>query len=209
MVFFLDCDSRTTDPVGLAWRHLPIPCRCPHESAGRAEPGTDPVPPLVHDPGRAVLEIPPRAPRLGPHAVRFDEPAARRDGRRRRHVLEHGQRRPFVRPHVAAGAGDLGVVRPVPGGDHGGPGRALALAAPPACSSPFLHCGRHGHGCAFMKTLVILAFLGLILYNLGAGLYYMLVDMGTTKRIALSVVLILLVAAGIATGVIEPHGVGS
>jgi succinate dehydrogenase/fumarate reductase cytochrome b subunit len=68
-----------------------------------------------------------------------------------------------------------------------------------------------------MKTLVIVAFLGLILYNLGAGLYYMLVDMGTTKRtvnaltkrIALSVVLILLVAAGIATGVIEPHGIGS
>jgi hypothetical protein len=67
-----------------------------------------------------------------------------------------------------------------------------------------------------MKTLVIVAFLGLILYNLGAGLYYMLVDMGTTrrtvnaltKRIALSVVLILLVVAGIATGVIEPHGVG-
>ena len=50
----------------------------------------------------------------------------------------------------------------------------------------------------------------------GAGLYYMLVDMGTTRRtvnaltrrIALSVVLILLVVAGIATGVIEPHGVG-
>ena len=67
-----------------------------------------------------------------------------------------------------------------------------------------------------MKTLVIVGFLALILYNLGAGLYYMLVDMGTTnrtvnslsKRIALSVLLILLVAAGIATGVIEPHGVG-
>jgi hypothetical protein len=66
-----------------------------------------------------------------------------------------------------------------------------------------------------MKTLVIVAFLALILYNLGAGLYYMLVDVGTTKRtvnaltkrIALSVVLILLVVAGIATGVVEPHGV--
>ena len=66
-----------------------------------------------------------------------------------------------------------------------------------------------------MKTLVIVAFLGLIVYNLGAGLYYMLVDVGTTKRtvnaltkrIALSIVLILLVVAGIATGVIEPHGV--
>jgi succinate dehydrogenase/fumarate reductase cytochrome b subunit len=67
-----------------------------------------------------------------------------------------------------------------------------------------------------MKTLVIVAFLGLIIYNLGAGLYYMLVDVGTTKRtvnaltkrIALSVVLILLVVAGIATGYIEPHGIG-
>lgn len=67
-----------------------------------------------------------------------------------------------------------------------------------------------------MKTLVILAFLGVILYNLGAGLYYMLVDTGPskrtvnalTRRIALSVVLILLVVAGIATGIIEPHGVG-
>ena len=67
-----------------------------------------------------------------------------------------------------------------------------------------------------MKTLFVLGFLALILYNLGAGLYYMLVDKGTTKRtvnaltkrIALSVVLILLVAAGIATGFIQPHGVG-
>lgn len=67
-----------------------------------------------------------------------------------------------------------------------------------------------------MKTLFILGFLGLILYNLGAGLYYMMVDKGATKRtvnaltkrIALSVVLILLVAAGIATGFIQPHGIG-
>ena len=68
-----------------------------------------------------------------------------------------------------------------------------------------------------MKTLLIVGFLGLIIYNLGAGLYYMLTDKGTskrtvnalTKRIVLSVVLILLVCAGIATGFIEPHGVGS
>lgn len=67
-----------------------------------------------------------------------------------------------------------------------------------------------------MKTLLIVGCLGVILYNLGAGLYYMLVDMGTTKRtvnaltrrIAWSVGLILLVVAGIATGVIEPHGIG-
>lgn len=68
-----------------------------------------------------------------------------------------------------------------------------------------------------MKTLFILGLLGLILYNLGAGLYYMLVDTGQskrtvnalTRRIGLSIVLIGLVAAGIFTGVIDPHGVGA
>ena len=51
-----------------------------------------------------------------------------------------------------------------------------------------------------LKTLLIVAFLIVIVWNLGAGLYYMLVDKGTTKRtvnaltrrIALSVALILL-----------------
>ncbi|MGQ4661098.1 twin transmembrane helix small protein [Lysobacter sp. F6437] len=68
-----------------------------------------------------------------------------------------------------------------------------------------------------MKTLFILAFLGLIIYNLGAGLYYMLVDTGKskrtvnalTRRIVLSIALIGMVAAGIYTGVIDPHGVGA
>jgi succinate dehydrogenase/fumarate reductase cytochrome b subunit len=67
-----------------------------------------------------------------------------------------------------------------------------------------------------MKTLVIVAFLGLILYNLGAGLWYMLVDDSNskrtvnalTKRIALSIALILLVVIGMYTGIVEPHGVG-
>lgn len=67
-----------------------------------------------------------------------------------------------------------------------------------------------------MTTLVIVGFLALILYNLGAGLYYMLVDKGSTKRtvnaltrrIGLSVALILLVIAGMATGFISPHGIG-
>jgi succinate dehydrogenase/fumarate reductase cytochrome b subunit len=67
-----------------------------------------------------------------------------------------------------------------------------------------------------LKTLLIVAFLGVILWNLGAGLYYMLVDKGATKRtvnaltkrIALSVVLILLVALSIYMGWITPHGVG-
>lgn len=66
-----------------------------------------------------------------------------------------------------------------------------------------------------MKTLVIVGFLLLILYNLGAGMYYMLTDKGTskrtvnalTRRVVLSIALIALVGLGIATGVIEPHGV--
>lgn len=66
-----------------------------------------------------------------------------------------------------------------------------------------------------MKTLLVVGFLVLIIYNLGAGLYYMLVDRGATKRavnaltkrVALSVILIALVCAGIATGYIQPHGI--
>ncbi|MBN8742415.1 MAG: hypothetical protein BGP24_18970 [Lysobacterales bacterium 69-70] len=67
-----------------------------------------------------------------------------------------------------------------------------------------------------MKTLIVLTFLALIVYNLGAGLYFMMTDKGgsgrmvkaLTRRIALSVVLILLLIAGIATGFVQPHGVG-
>ena len=67
-----------------------------------------------------------------------------------------------------------------------------------------------------MKTLLIIAVLILILWNLGAGLYYMLVDKGEskrtvnalTKRIALSVALILAVIIAAKMGWIEFHGVG-
>jgi len=66
-----------------------------------------------------------------------------------------------------------------------------------------------------MQTLLIVGFLVLIIYNLGAGLYYMMVDKGQsnrtvnslTKRIGLSVALILLVCVGIGTGFIKPHGI--
>lgn len=66
-----------------------------------------------------------------------------------------------------------------------------------------------------MKTLIVLGFLAVIIYNLGAGLYFMMTDKGSsgrmvsalTRRIALSVALILLVLAGIASGFIQPHGV--
>ena len=68
-----------------------------------------------------------------------------------------------------------------------------------------------------LKTLLIIAFLILIVWNLGAGLYYMLVDKGQskrtvnslTKRIGLSVALILFVVLAIYMGWITPHGVGA
>lgn len=67
-----------------------------------------------------------------------------------------------------------------------------------------------------LKTLVIVAFLAVIVWNLGAGLYYLLVDKGQskrtvnalTRRIALSVGLILLVILAIWMGWIKPHGIG-
>lgn len=66
-----------------------------------------------------------------------------------------------------------------------------------------------------MKTLIVLGFLAVIVYHLGAGLYFMLSDTGgssrmvraLTRRIALSIALVLLVLAGIATGFVQPHGV--
>ena len=66
-----------------------------------------------------------------------------------------------------------------------------------------------------LKTLVVIGFFLFILWNLGAGLYYMMVDKGTTNRtvrslswrIGISVALILLVMLGIYTGWIKPHGV--
>jgi hypothetical protein len=67
-----------------------------------------------------------------------------------------------------------------------------------------------------VTTIVILILLAAILYNLGAGLYFMMTDRGSTNRtvksltwrIGLSVLLILLVIVGILTGVIKPHGIG-
>lgn len=67
-----------------------------------------------------------------------------------------------------------------------------------------------------LKTLLVIAFLIVIVWNLGAGLYYLLVDRGQTKRtvnaltrrIAVSVALIVLVIVSIYMGWIKPHGVG-
>nr|WP_235565407.1 twin transmembrane helix small protein [Lysobacter sp. Root494] len=67
-----------------------------------------------------------------------------------------------------------------------------------------------------MKTLLIIAVLILILWNLGAGLYYMMVDKGEskrtvnalTRRVALSIALIIGVVIAAKMGWIEFHGVG-
>jgi putative copper export protein len=66
-----------------------------------------------------------------------------------------------------------------------------------------------------LKLLLIIGFVLLILWNLGAGLYYMLNDKGRsnrtvnalTRRIGLSVALIALVLLAIWMGWIKPHGV--
>lgn len=65
------------------------------------------------------------------------------------------------------------------------------------------------------KLVIVAAFIA-ILYNLGAGLYYMMTDRGTTdrtlhaltRRIALSVGLIAAVILAIWLGWIQPHGIG-
>jgi branched-subunit amino acid transport protein AzlD len=67
-----------------------------------------------------------------------------------------------------------------------------------------------------LTTIVIVILLAAIIYNLGAGLYFMMTDRGRTdrtvraltRRIGLSVLLIILVIVGILAGVIKPHGVG-
>ncbi|MGV6851410.1 MAG: DUF2909 domain-containing protein [bacterium] len=66
-----------------------------------------------------------------------------------------------------------------------------------------------------MKTLFIGGFLLLIIINLGAGLWYLLIDKGQTdrtvkaltRRIILSISLIALLTLGYFTGIIHPHGV--
>lgn len=66
-----------------------------------------------------------------------------------------------------------------------------------------------------MEKLLIIAFIILIVWNLGAGLYYMMVDKGKTNRtvkslswrIGLSVLLIALLFLGIITGIVKPHGI--
>ena len=67
-----------------------------------------------------------------------------------------------------------------------------------------------------LTTIVIVILLAAIIYNLGAGLYFMMTDRGRTdrtvraltRRIGLSVLLIILVIVGILAGFIKPHGIG-
>ena len=65
-----------------------------------------------------------------------------------------------------------------------------------------------------LSKILIVVFLIAIVWNLGAGLYYMMTDKGgsdrtvkaLTRRIGLSVLLIVLIIIAIATGIIQPHG---
>ena len=67
-----------------------------------------------------------------------------------------------------------------------------------------------------MKTLLIVGVLILIVWNLGAGLYYMMVDKddgkrmarALTRRIALSIALFLGIVIAAKMGWIEFHGMG-
>ena len=67
-----------------------------------------------------------------------------------------------------------------------------------------------------MKTLIVVGVLILIIWNLGAGLYYMMVDKddgkrmarALTRRIALSIALFLGVVLAAKMGWIDFHGVG-
>ena len=66
-----------------------------------------------------------------------------------------------------------------------------------------------------IKIIIILMFV-IILISLGAALYYLVQDKGSTKRtvnaltirIAISVSIILLLILGYYGGVIQPHGIG-
>ena len=66
----------------------------------------------------------------------------------------------------------------------------------------------------WQKLFIVVVFIAIV-YNLGAGLYYMITDKGSTnrtvdaltRRIAISVALFALVGVGIWMGWIAPHGV--
>jgi hypothetical protein len=63
--------------------------------------------------------------------------------------------------------------------------------------------------------LIVIAFFIAIVYNLGTAAYYMMKDKGSgkrmvwalTRRVGLSILLIALIALGMWTGYIKPHGI--
>lgn len=67
---------------------------------------------------------------------------------------------------------------------------------------------------AYKVALVIMLFV--VIFNLGQALYFMMTDKGQsnrtvwalTRRIGLSLVLILMIVVGIWAGWLHPHGVG-
>jgi succinate dehydrogenase/fumarate reductase cytochrome b subunit len=67
-----------------------------------------------------------------------------------------------------------------------------------------------------LTKIIIVAFFIVIVYNLGAGLFYLMTDKSggdrvvkaLTRRIGLSVLLIVLVMLGIWLGIIQPHDIG-
>jgi hypothetical protein len=98
---------------------------------------------------------------------------------------------------------------------------ARLIAMPPADARAGCDNGAASQPCPppeppMLQKLIIILFLLAILYNLGAGLYYMLSDKGQsdrtvnalTRRIGLSVLLFVLLLLGMWAGVITPHGVG-
>lgn len=66
-----------------------------------------------------------------------------------------------------------------------------------------------------LLRIIILAVFAAIVFSLGSGLYYLLKDDGQSGRtlnalkwrIGLSIALFVMIMLGIATGVIEPHGI--
>ena len=144
------------------------------------------------------------------HAGEIRRQRLRRSSERRQQLflLRGAIKLPHTQPHERDDA------------EHGQREREPARAMPAAHRhrSPALYWRTHRRKeiTPMWTTVAIVAFLLVIVYNLGVGLYYMMTDKGQTdrmlkaltRRIGLSVLLILLVILGIWTGVIKPHGIG-
>src|SRR5690606_4219514 len=118
---------------GWRWKSWPGPWpaspKASHEPAGRAQPGADPVPALVPDPQRAVLDLP--APAARPCAARLRRRLDRAvaGGVRLEPVLGARGGRSGLRAHVGPDHGHRDRLRRVPRGDD-----ARVLPAPRAAA---------------------------------------------------------------------------